>query len=502
MNGKFSSLLLTLAIAIAFAQSDSSNTSPIVVPKAWADADLAEWATPLPVLGARPGLLSEAEFYKIPIRPQYRAYPVYHPDREPKGYWEWVQKQPPKPLLEPEKLHSQNDWLEAGRTVFQELYLAIGFPELIPLVRSASALRLAGIETLPDGTLPLRWVVTPDGIRLAGQGCQGCHARYLPDSTRIDGAPGNAMIRVPNLLQALTDKRRERSDAELAQLRQLRYAQWAVPWLKDDLHAAIKSMSWEDFDELYPFDLEYRVAIQARANGSPFYPTKSLDLIGIRGSKYLNHTATHLHRGIADLMRYGLLVECCDVSIFGPHQMLPPERRLPRFRYSDEVMFALATYIYSLEPPPNPNSKDSRAVAGKKIFARERCDTCHTPPLYTNNKLTLAKGFSPPDDHPDKKDIMRVSVGTDPGQALRTRKGTGFYRVPSLKGVWYRGLYGHHGDVASLEEWFDPARLRDDYVPSGWKGYKTTHRAVPGHEFGLTLSQKDKQALIAFLKTL
>jgi hypothetical protein len=56
--------------------------------------------------------------------------------------------------------------------------------------------------------------------------------------------------------------------------------------------------------------------------------------------------------------------------------------------------------------------------------------------------------------------------------------------------------------VTTLEEWFDPARLHDDYVPSGFKGYKVTHRAVPGHEFGLKLNVEDKAALIAFLKTL
>jgi hypothetical protein len=56
--------------------------------------------------------------------------------------------------------------------------------------------------------------------------------------------------------------------------------------------------------------------------------------------------------------------------------------------------------------------------------------------------------------------------------------------------------------VATLEDWFDRARLRDDYVPSGWKGLKQTHRAVRGHEFGLTLSETDKDALLAFLKTL
>jgi len=97
---------------------------------------------------------------------------------------------------------------------------------------------------------------------------------------------------------------------------------------------------------------------------------------------------------------------------------------------------------------------------------------------------------------------MAVSVKTDPSIALKTRKGTGFYRVPTLRGVWYRGLYAHDGSVTRLEEWFDPARLRDDYVPSGFKGMRVRARAVPGHEFGLNLSFHDKTALIAFLRTL
>jgi hypothetical protein len=95
-----------------------------------------------------------------------------------------------------------------------------------------------------------------------------------------------------------------------------------------------------------------------------------------------------------------------------------------------------------------------------------------------------------------------VTVGTDAGLALKTRKGTGLYKIPSLRGVWYRGLFGHDGSVRTLEEWFDPARLRDDYTPSGYKGFKVTRRAVPGHQFGLTLDAEDKSALIVFLKTL
>jgi len=44
--------------------------------------------------------------------------------------------------------------------------------------------------------------------------------------------------------------------------------------------------------------------------------------------------------------------------------------------------------------------------------------------------------------------------------------------------------------------------LRDDYVPTGWKGYGVKTRPIKGHEFGLKLSADDRRALIAFLQTL
>ena len=86
--------------------------------------------------------------------------------------------------------------------------------------------------------------------------------------------------------------------------------------------------------------------------------------------------------------------------------------------------------------------------------------TCHTPPLDTNNKLTPADGFTIPPDHRQKYDILPISVGTDPDLTLKTRRGTGYYKVPSLKGVWYRSMFGHSGWCATLEDWFDPRRVR------------------------------------------
>jgi CxxC motif-containing protein (DUF1111 family) len=171
-------------------------------------------------------------------------------------------------------------------------------------------------------------------------------------------------------------------------------------------------------------------------------------------------------------------------------------------RYSDEQLYALAVYIYSLKPPVNPNQRTPVSERGEEIFEREGCAACHSPPLYSNNKLIPADGFKVPKEHITKFAILSLPIGTDAMLTMTTRRGTGYYKVPSLKGVWYRGPFEHNGSVATLEDWFDPRRLREDYVPTGWKGYGVKTRAVKGHEFGLQLSADDRRALMAFLKTL
>jgi hypothetical protein len=86
--------------------------------------------------------------------------------------------------------------------------------------------------------------------------------------------------------------------------------------------------------------------------------------------------------------------------------------------------------------------------------------------------------------------------------ALHTRRGTGFYKVPSLRGVWYRSSFFHHGNLATLEEVLDPKRLKIDYVPKGFMPPGKKTMSVKGHPFGFELSESEKRALIAFLKTL
>src|ERR1700731_4083457 len=101
-------------------------------------------------------------------------------------------------------------------------------------------------------------------------------------------------------------------------------------------------------------------------------------------------------------------------------------------RYSDEQLYALALFIYSLKPPPNPNPVDDRSRHGEQFFRREGGVGCHTPPLYRRNKLTPETGFNVPDDLRKIVDVLDIWVGTAPVMARQTRPGTGFYKVPSL----------------------------------------------------------------------
>jgi hypothetical protein len=285
-------------------------------------------------------------------------------------------------------------------------------------------------------------------------------------------------------------------------------ALYAALWQRPDPLARLQEMSIEEIASIHE---AIPPGVFSRHRSSPFYPVQVPDLIGVKDRRYLDRTGLQLHRSVVDLMRYAALNQGADalanfngfIPLGGPNfDKLPEPDKSPIERYSDEQLYALALFLYSLEPPPNPNKSDAFAARGQKVFDHAGCANCHTPPLYTSNKLMPAKGFKIPEDHLKKYGVLPVSIGTDPSLTMNTRRGTGYYKVPSLKGVWYRSMFEHSGSVATLEDWFDPRRLRDDYVPTGFKGYGVKTRPVPGHEFGLKLSIEDKKALVPFLKTL
>src|SRR4051794_22952254 len=88
------------------------------------------------------------------------------------------------------------------------------------------------------------------------------------------------------------------------------YSAFGVPWLKDDVNARLRDMSPEEFSNLFAAGL--RGGAIPRWNGSLYFPTKVPDLIGIKDRKYIDHTGTHLNRGIGDVMRYAALVSTAE----------------------------------------------------------------------------------------------------------------------------------------------------------------------------------------------
>jgi hypothetical protein len=415
---------------------------------------------------------------------------------------EWLKQQEPEIAFDASKLQTDEDWIKAGELVF-EAPITYNALNKITDVRNPEWYKNSNMPVSREGIMPFnRYVIAEKGVVDVGEfSCATCHTRVMADGTVLKGAQGNYPLA---RLDQLFARSKVSPDDQKRFFERARFSwrlAYLTPWLAHDPMEDMLKMSVEEVAEISGAGPP---GVQARTGTSLIYPVAISDLIGVKDRRYLDRTGLQLHRSIGDLMRYAALNQ--GASFLDRYGDFLPYGEMPepsaRRRYSDEQLYAVALYVYSLKPPPNPNKFDALAARGQKIFRSEACAGCHTPPLYTNNKLIPVEGFKVPEKDLKKFDILSYSVGSDPNLTLKTRRGTGYYKVPSLKGVWYRGPFEHSGSVATLEDWFDPRRTRDDYVPTGFRGIGTKTRPLKGHRFGLDLAEADRKALIAFLKTL
>jgi mono/diheme cytochrome c family protein len=174
-------------------------------------------------------------------------------------------------------------------------------------------------------------------------------------------------------------------------------------------------------------------------------PVSITDLRPVRYQQNLHHAATLRNDPIALAVRVETLIVTSHAELVRP----------PR-----KIAAALAVYLLSLAPiTPLPTGD------GAVVFARE-CASCHQGEAASGPPVPLA------------------AVGTDPAVGTSPDRGTGSYRVPSLRAVGDRRRMFASGDIDDLD-----ALLAPD-------------RAVPGHRFGLTLDAKDRTALLAYLRGL
>lgn len=501
------SCILLPLLAFGLVKQNFNFLIGLDIPRIWTDEAMKDWELPNsnPDYSAQP--VSEEFYYNLPERVIYKTYPVYHPDHEPEGYWEWLHELEAEIVLDESILLTEEDYIKAGELLFDYPIDTLGAVISTKHVRNIDFYAATEMPLTPEGIMPFaQWVVVGKGkVYLGNLSCAMCHTRVMDDGSLLKGAQGNWPGDKAFAFALETDGASERAIQNITSFL------FASPFAEGDPHGKLLAAGKEAIMEAYRAVPE---GAFGRQGTSILFPPQAPNLIGVKDRKYLDHGGLGQHRNIEDMMRYISMNQALDfLNFYGDYNPigLTKERlnsREPIFfpgtydRHSDAQLYALAKYIYSLSPPKNPNKPSELSESGKIIFAEQGCVTCHTPPLFTNNKLTPTDGFEVPDAHYDKYDIFGISVGTDPGYTMKTRRGTGYYKVPSLLGLWYRGPFLHDASLANLEDLFDPARLKDDYVPTAFKPHDVKTKAVKGHEFGMELNEMDKKALIAYLLTL
>jgi hypothetical protein len=206
-----------------------------------------------------------------------------------------------------------------------------------------------------DGELPYflplsRYYVRQKGVlEVGGNSCASCHTRIMPDGSFLEGAQGIVDVPFESVLKTLR------------------------PWVvgkKQFLESYTREFAVAQVTARQP-------GVVARQGSSPTHPPHIPSLIGVEDLRHLDATGLVHHRSIGDLMRYAIANQGLDtLAHFGDFQPSPQGTTFsgdPGTRYSDEQLYALALYIYSLKPPPNPNPLNDRARRGQKIFEQQGC---------------------------------------------------------------------------------------------------------------------------------
>jgi mono/diheme cytochrome c family protein len=201
----------------------------------------------------------------------------------------------------------------------------------------------------------------------------------------------------------------------------------------------------------------------------------------------------------------------------------------------DSHMPDVLAYIYSLQPPKYPKAvNQSLAEKGKAVF-ETNCSGCHgtygdkssypnylIPSSLIQTDGALFKSNYSSLQFVDWFNKSWFTTGSHPAQLVPFEG----YIAPPLDGIWVSAPYLHNGSVPTLEVLLN-SKLRPkywsrnfdkteyDYNKVGWKyivetkasstsTYNTTLYSFGngGHYFGDALSDKERKAVIEYLKTL
>src|SRR6202035_3507976 len=150
-------------IGISGGSQDTHSQKPSAVapaiPKTWDDEAITTLEIPLADPVGSPKQVSADYYYRIPIPPIYKTYPVYAPGREPAGYLERLRQVEPEIIFNP----TGEDVFDAP-TFFENPAQSLAGPQSFPA---------GGVPTAADGTYPfVRYVIRKKGeVELGGNSC-------------------------------------------------------------------------------------------------------------------------------------------------------------------------------------------------------------------------------------------------------------------------------------------------------------------------------------------
>src|SRR5499433_3938046 len=111
-------LIVTTAILCLPKKAGKQKSFTPAVPKTWDTEAMKSLEVPVATRIASPKHITSDYYYRIPVRPIYRSYPIYHPDHEPPGYWESLKQKEPVIIFDAATLKTEDDWINAGEAVF------------------------------------------------------------------------------------------------------------------------------------------------------------------------------------------------------------------------------------------------------------------------------------------------------------------------------------------------------------------------------------------------
>jgi hypothetical protein len=176
-------------------------------------------------------------------------------------------------------------------------------------------------------------------------------------------------------------------------------------------------------------------------------PTSIPDLRPVRFQRHLQRAGT-VRNGLVPLA-----VRTETLIITSMHESVRPPRR---------VTAAMATFLFGLGEGARARPAFDR---GADVFAKE-CGRCHAGEGASGDPVAIAE------------------VGTDAAVGASPERGTGAYRVPSLRFVGDRKRLLANGAVDDVAGLLDPAR------------------EARGHRYGTALGDEDRRALRAYLNAL